>query len=421
MIRHYPDLTEVAGRRFAGSATVVLLAALHGSACAPDSGSAAAQNQRPLTLAASDVHVLGTSESIAQVQDLDILPDGSVWVLNSVEPFFIGFGPDGRVTATHGNAGGGPDEFGMPAGFVDGGFEDGIWVFDYRRNAFTRVSSPNGGASRFALPRDAVPPGSVVGGRDMLSQTVRTARLGSEIIVPRTRGSLSSGVASFRMAILGADLVAVDPNTGAARDVVALGDVLDDPTAGFVATDGGFPLWYRLWAVCGGNRIRAYDRARNQLRGFTGAGDEVDPIDLPPVRLTEVTPRQFARAVFGLRQAEVTGAVGPRLNAADSARILNQMIQGLKGDPAQLAAYLPRYVDFRCSEDGTVWMQAFDPEVGGLQGGPAWLRIEADASVQEVRLPERFDALRFTPSRIWGVQRDESDVASVAWIEIRRS
>lgn len=32
-------------------------------------------------------------------------------------------------------------------------------------------------------------------------------------------------------------------------------------------------------------------------------------------------------------------------------------------------------------------------------------------------LPERFDPYRFTGDRIWGVLRDELDVASVAWIE----
>jgi hypothetical protein len=34
-----------------------------------------------------------------------------------------------------------------------------------------------------------------------------------------------------------------------------------------------------------------------------------------------------------------------------------------------------------------------------------------------VRFPERFDALRFTSDRVWGVLRNELDVASVAWIE----
>jgi hypothetical protein len=36
--------------------------------------------------------------------------------------------------------------------------------------------------------------------------------------------------------------------------------------------------------------------------------------------------------------------------------------------------------------------------------------------VREVRFPERFDPHRFTEGRVWGVLRDELDVASVAWL-----
>jgi len=209
--------------------------------------------------------------------------------------------------------------------------------------------------------------------------------------------------------------LALDPLTGSVRDIVALGEVLEDPSVGFEATDGGFPLWYRLWAACG-DHLRVHDRVRNQLRCFTLSGQEINPINLPAVRLTEVTPMEFARAVFPLRQAEATGDVGTRLTDEDRLRLLNQMAQRLSGEPRELAAYLPRYVDFRCSDDGTMWLQPIDLEVGGLLGGPAWWRITPDGGLREIHLPDRFDAFRFTPDQIWGVQRDEFDVASVAWI-----
>ena len=38
------------------------------------------------------------------------------------------------------------------------------------------------------------------------------------------------------------------------------------------------------------------------------------------------------------------------------------------------------------------------------------------ACLREVRLPERFDALRFLDSRVWGVYRDGLDVPAVASI-----
>ncbi len=377
----------------------------------------APEGAAPLTLAPSDVRVLGSSESLAEVRDLEVLPDGSVWLLNSVEPLFVGFGTEGSIVGRHGAWGGGPEEFRRPAGFLTGGLNGEAWTFDFTRHAFIRVSEPNGEWSQVAIPREEIPLGTVRGGTNLMSPMVRTARLGDELIIPWTTGTIDSGVAAYHMALLRADIAALDPRTGSVRDVVALGEVLEDPSEGFVATEGGFPLWYRLWAVCG-DHLRVYDRVRNQLRGFTRSGEEISPIDLPPVRLTEVTPLEFARAVFPLRRAEVTGAVGARLTPQDSVRLLNQMAQSLSGNPRELAAYLPRYVDFRCSDDGTMWLQPIDLEVGGLKGGRAWFRISPDGKVREIRLPARFDALRFTPDRIWGVQRDELDVPSVAWIEL---
>lgn len=392
----------------------VALVVLTLAACQPDD---ALDDMDPFTLTSSDVHLLGSSEAIAQVEDLDVLPDGSVWLLNSVEPYFIGLDEQGNLIGLHGSSGGGPQEFRRPAGLLTGGLNGEAWAFDFVRHAFIRISEPDGPWSQIDVPREAIPPGSVRGGMNLMNPTVRTARLGDELILPWTTGTLESGVSEYHMALLRADLAALDPGTGSVRKVVALGEVLEDPSVGFEATDGGFPLWYRLWAVCG-DHLRIYDRVRNQLRGYSGSGEEIRPIDLPPVSLTEVTPLEFARAVFPLRQAEATGGVGARLASEDSVRLLTQMAQGLDGGPGKLAAYLPRYVDFRCSEDGTMWMQPIDLEVGGLKGGTAWLKIAADGGVQEIRLPEQFDAFRFTAERIWGVQRDQLDLASVAWIKM---
>jgi hypothetical protein len=397
----------------ARTARIAALAALTLVACRPSSSS---EDAEPLTLTASDVQLLGTSESIALVRDLEVLPDGSVWLLNSVEPLFIGFDGDGNLIDRHGSTGGGPDEFRMPAGLLAGGLDGEAWLFDFARHSFFRISRPGADAAQLALPPTEIPPGSVRGGMDLMSPTVRTARLGNEVIVPWTTATMELGLPAYRMATLHADLAALDPQAGSVRSFLTLGDVLDDPSAGFVATDGGVPLWYRLWAVCG-DHLRVYDRVRNQLRGFTAAGEEMRPIELPPVRLTEVTPNEFARAVFPLRQAEVTGAVGTRLTSEDSVRVLNDMARELKGEPHELAAYLPRYVDFRCASDGTMWIQPIDLRVGGLRGGASWLRITPQGATREVRFPERFDALRFTSDRVWGVLRDELDVASVAWIE----
>jgi hypothetical protein len=99
----------------------------------------AADRAGPLALTA----VLGTSPSIATVKDLAVLPDGAVWLLNSIEPFFIGFDASGQVLGTRGAAGGGPEEFRRPAAFVAGGLDGEAWVLDPLRHVFIRVSEPD--------------------------------------------------------------------------------------------------------------------------------------------------------------------------------------------------------------------------------------------------------------------------------------
>lgn len=406
--------------------TAVLSATLSAAAllAACDDAPSGRDSFAPLEFTAADIEVIGSSDSLAVVQDMEVLSDGSVWVLNSQPPFFAGFGPGGESLGVHGRSGGGPGEFQMPSGFVTGGWEGDAWVFDFARHVITRISKPRESLAVIPLRSDVLPPGSVRGGMNMLGNSVRTARMGHEIILPRSTATMESGPLQFRFALLLADLVAVDPETGAARDLVALGEVLDDPSGDFIASEGAFPLWYRLWAPCGDGPVRVHDRVRNQLRGFDGSGAEVDPIDLPPVPFSEVTPHQFAAAVFRMRQAQVTGDVAARLTEEDSLRVLDRIARTVRGRPDELASYLPRYVDLRCTESGTIWMHPLDPDVGGLSGGRRWLRIAPDGAadpagaVQDVYLPDGFDAFRFTESRIWGIRRDENDIPSVAFIAL---
>jgi hypothetical protein len=373
--------------------------------------------QTSITLSHSDVHIFGTSEAIAEVKDLEVLQDGSVWVLNSLEPFFIGFSPDGSPSAIHGTLGGGPEEFGMPSAFVDRTIHGDAWVLDSRRHALFKISEPDSARIEVSLRRDSLPPGSLLTGLDMMDNVVRTARMGSEVLLPRTTRPAGSDFLGFRMAMLGADMLALDPSTGSVRKVVSLAEILGDLAAGLELSEGGLPLWFRLWAVCGDDQLRVHDRIRNEIRSFNPLGVEVEAIPLPPIAFSEVTSLQFAKAIFPLRQAEMAGNVWENMSTADSARLMNEMVQGVRGTPEQLAQYLPRYVDFRCSDDGTMWLQPFDVDTGALAGGPLWLRITASGITEEVRFPDRFDPFRFTSERVWGVQRDELDVASIAWIE----
>lgn len=388
----------------------------------------AASDGTQIVLQRSDVHVLGTSEAIAAVYDLEVLSDGTVWVFNSLEPFFVGFDANGSVLQEHGRAGGGPGEFGAPSGFVVGGIAGKAWTFDRERHLMIDVSAPDVTRSEISLPRDAIPTGSLWGSNP-IGGLVRTARLGDDLILPR-RGQpgRETTVSGFWLSIWTADIIAMNLETRSVREVIALGRTLGDPTAHFELGGAGipFPFWFRLWAVCSDSEIRVYDRLRNELRGFTLDGIEIEATPLPPVSLNEVTQREFARVMFDFavvrRMGQVPrGAVG--MSSADSAQILNDFLRSLNAPPAQLANLLPRYVDYRCDDEGTQWIQPFDldtpgPLMGGLRGGRIWLRITTDGETDEIRLPDRFDPYRFTPDKIWGVQRNEFDVASVAWIAV---
>lgn len=403
--------------RHASTCVWMVLVSMTGANC-DAGGYHERDDEGPLILEPSNVTILGTSSAIAVVQDLEPLPDGSVWVLNSIEPFFIGFNARGDITHEYGQAGGGPEEFRAPRGFVTGGIAGEAWAFDGPRNAIIEVSRPAAAWSEIQLPREHIRPGQVIGGRDLTDNRVRLARLGDEVIIPRTTGSMDAGMLSFWLAIWGADLLALDLETDSVRTLLSLRNVLGDPTGNLEMTRfPPFPIWFRLWAVCG-DELRVYDRPGNRIRAFANDGTELPAMPLPPPRFTTVTHREFGRAVLGLIMAEQMGAVGGQVSPEDSLRVLNQALANAQGEPEQLAHYLPRYVDFRCEPGGTLWLLPLDLELGGLRGGPAWLRIRPDGTTREVRFPERFDPYRFTAERVWGVQRDELDVASIAWIEL---
>ncbi|MDX1396201.1 MAG: hypothetical protein R3195_17610 [Gemmatimonadota bacterium] len=383
----------------------------------------------PLVIDPSSVHTVGTTDTIASVRDVTVLEDGTVWVLNSVDPLFVGFGPDGGVTSAHGRTGGGPEEFGAATAFVSGGSDGNggsgheAWVLDLRRHMLIDVSRPDEprAGREVRIPRETIPPGSVVPGH-VLGREVRTAWLGEEIVLPRRIGMEELPAIEYWIAAFESDLVALNPETGSARTVVRLPDVLGDLTAHFEAVRPGFPplpLWHRLWDVCAGREIAVYDLTSGAMRRFAADGTELESFPVP-TSFERVTAREFALAAFDLAAAETAGAVAPGvgdMTREDSARILDRMDAGIEGTPEQLAAVLPAFIDFRCADDGTMWLRPIDLERGGMRGRGTWVRVSNEGAVDRVTFPERFDPFVFTGGRVWGVLRDEFDIATLAWVE----
>ena len=401
------------------SARWVLVCALSGVVvgCSdrPDPGA-----DTPIVITADDLRVLATSEGLSHVVDLEVLPDGRVWVFNSTAPFFVGFAPDGAPLGSHGVSGGGAREFRRPLGLVEGGIDGEAWVLDEIRRSLVRVSRPDEAWEEMSLNADSLPPTSLMGGDDGTFTRVRASRLASLVVLPRTTLSGDGSFPSMWRSMWGADLVSVDPSAGGTtRTVVPLGTVLGDPLvdSGFDMSIPPFPIWFRLWATCGDREIVVYDRLRNQLRGFSPTGREFPAWDLPDPAFNELSRDEFAQAVLDVAAFEAAGSIELEPPAVDTAALLPAIYARMRGNDRELAAVLPRYTDLRCSDDNVIWMRRFDPIDGGLRGSTTWLRVTGNGSWREVTFPERFDPRRFRAGRAWGVLRDTYDVASIAWVE----
>jgi hypothetical protein len=390
------------------------------AACGPSDGRDNGPGRAVLT--AEDVSVLAESESLAGVRDMMALPSGDVWVINTLEPLFLGYLADGTSLGEHGRLGGGPGEFGAPTTFVTDAGGGGAWVFDAERHAVVEVSGVGGEARReIALPTDgSLPPTHLFGGRELIGEGVRAARLGERIVFARNAPAMEGGFVAFWRAIWTADLVIFDPADGSVELLTSLGEALGDPDEAFelVGDFPPFPFWFRLWTVCGGSVVHVYDRLGNQVQAFAEDGSRRQPRALPPLRTRRVTKEDVARVGFGLGMLEAGGELDSRATSEDSARVITLLSARVGAEGEQLDALLPRYVDLQCSTDGTLWLRRFDVGRGDLRGGLEWVALRPDGTTREVTFPEGFDAYRFLEDRVLGAQRNALDVASVAWLRL---
>jgi hypothetical protein len=150
-------------------------------------------------LPSDEIVALSSTSSIVEVKDLTVLPSGTVWALNSAEPLFIEFAPDGRVVREYGRLGGGPNEFGSPSAFVAGNVDGATWVFDPERHALLEVSGHDGDRHETRLPTDSsLPPTQLFGGREVIGAGVRTARMGDEFVFGLNAPGIEGGTSWLR-------------------------------------------------------------------------------------------------------------------------------------------------------------------------------------------------------------------------------
>ncbi len=392
------------------SPTISLAALLLLGACG--GAETSTRNKDEIVLVAPEqVQELAAPDGLARVLDMEVTTDGRIWVLNSVEPFFTVLSPDGRVERAFGTEGGGPEEYGFPVGLVRGPGPGEVWAYDVPRHALRRVG-PEADLD-LALPPDSFPASSAV---SFHGAGFRPARPWLEpapdgIRLARGRPSTDpwSGLRMWRADI---HLLRTDDTTARFEPRQQVADLLGDPGTRWPGATMFLP--YPVWSVCGDGGLALYDPLRNEIRRFTAAGEEREPIALPDERRLALTLERF----YGMFDLEYREQV-PASQRVDS----TQMRASFERDFPQLAALsadaFPEYADLMCTgEDHMLWLQPFDTESPGLGHGPEWWRFAQDGTRTVFRLPDTFTAFRFRAGRVWGSMVDSLGVPSVAWIDV---
>lgn len=363
------------------------------------------------TVALEDIHTVGGSDVIARVRDLQPLDDGSIWVLNTVEPYFVQFDPAGRPVRAWGRTGDGPLEFRRPTALVRGPAGDDVWAYDRGHNTIIQISGPEEPRVEIRLPPDSLPAGRLV--------STANIGVGSEFawIEPYGNGFVMArrSLSAIEHQVPGAyeaDLIAIartpTGNAASLTRLLTLRDIVGDPMDRYGGAAVFLPI--PLWSFCPDRTLAVYDPLENVVQRVESNGIERARHALPPERRVALTDDRMFRMIYRLMLQEMPAGGRP-----DSVEFRRQLEAEMRAFSSEFASVFPEYNALACGSGSTVWLQFYDVDAEPT----LWLRIEPDGTTRRVRFPERFTPYRFTGGRIWGVLRDEFDVATLAWTEVR--
>lgn len=399
------------GIRFGGRSRSIAAALFTAgtAACAGGDTTDAAGRLASVTIPADSIHVLGTSIQIADIRDILPSSDGVAWVINSRDPFFVGFSPEGSVRHEWGRRGQGPQEFRSPAALVLHPESGDVWVYDRSgpRNSLIRVSKPDSAWTEVPLPADSLPSARLLYSHFAGSEVSRLWIEGSgdAFLFARSRPQTREVLRLWE-----SDLVAVNSAGTSFRSVLPIGDLVGDASVRY--DSASFLLPYPLWSVCSHDRSFAlYDPLQNTVRRFGADVSEGTALRLPPERLTMVTREEVFR--MAIRREFMNASTPP-----DTAALKAEFESAWQAVSPQFAKVFPEYVGLQCAADGSIWLQLFDVDSPRLGLGNEWLRVGPDGAYGAYKLPEEFTPIRFVGDRIWGVMRDEVGVASAAWLSL---
>jgi hypothetical protein len=137
------------------SPALLLLFILPAFACSADVPPESNGSVQTAVIPAEAVNVTEPSDQIAQISDIALHADGTVWVLNTTEPFFVAMSPEGEVLDYRGQRGDGPGELGGPSNLLLAGQPSQVWAFDSRARKVVRVDGPEGETEELFLQLDS--------------------------------------------------------------------------------------------------------------------------------------------------------------------------------------------------------------------------------------------------------------------------
>ena len=406
------------------SPTFLPLSLLFALACSGD-----ASNGAPFeTVAASDtevvpaeaVQVTKPSDQIASIVDLAFDADGTVWVLNTTEPFFVAISDRGEVLDHRGRLGDGPGEFRSPSNLLHAGRPPQVWALDSRARKLARVDGPDDKIEELFLPQESGTAGAgVLSWEDTPNDEASRGWIaGGEdgFLFTWSEGegeSLLRRMWDFEVVHLSLDT--------ATNTVLTSVDLLGDPTVRYGEWGELHPV--PAWTACPDGRMALYDPQTNSIRRLTQGGEELGSHALPPERLLKVTLERAFALLYRPMMLAMERPDGPQTEGfpTDSAALF-EMFKAEVGPSISETDLFPEYKHLACAgPSGTLWLQIFNAESTGrsLGDGPEWLRIGPDGVVRQVVFPPNFAPLRFTDDRVWGSHKGELDVESVAWIELQ--
>ncbi len=365
------------------------------------------------------VEILGTSDDLTRVVDLELAADGTVWLLNSAPPFFVSLDPDGRERETGGRRGGGPGEFGNPTALVRIG--SGVWAWDAQRSALVRLSGPGGLGAGAGI--ESVPV------RDDAGAPTRTASFSEQMLVgarawvePRGEGvmlaRLQGTTWTNALRLWEAEFVAVEWTDGEAgvAPVFNAAEHLAAPGEEYPGAE--FYLPFPLWSGCPDGTLVGYDPVRNALVQVDEGGAPLGSFDLPPAREIEATPERLFDDLLPQMLATAPSGEAPPIDElrAGFAEEFEQVRD-------QLGPVMPEYRELACSGGASgarAWLHLLDVGNSTVAGGARWLRMSLsdEPEFRVFRMPDGFRPLRFEDEVLWGVHHDALEVPHVARVRV---